>query len=109
MAKAEKIQEVVVRRDKVDRYQLTLTEGEADFLQAVLCTIGGSGEKSPRKYANRIARALHGVTGQDWQRTDAYPLLSGGLMFADYNSGTGTAAWRNRGLELLLTPDYATP
>lgn len=109
MAKAEKIQETVVRRDKVDRYQLTLTEGEADFLLAILATIGGT-NNSPRKYQRRISEALRKATDQDFMSTDAYHLLTGTLNFADYKSGaTDTAAWRNRGLELLLHPEYATP
>jgi hypothetical protein len=106
MAKSQKIQETVVRRDKVDRYQLTLTEGEADFLQAVLATIGGHQQNSPRKYAIRIGRVLHDVTGQGFMQTDAHQLITGSLWFNDYPAAgeTNTRAWRDRGLELLLTP-----
>jgi hypothetical protein len=84
MAKAEKVQETVVRREKVNRYQLTLTEGETDFLQAVLAMIGGDPRRSPRKYEARIAQALSAATGMGYMQTDAYPLSYGRLIFSDY-------------------------
>lgn len=66
MAKAAKIQETVTKREKVNRIQLTLTEGEADFLQAILAHIGGDPTTSPRKYQERIARVLRNATGQSY-------------------------------------------
>lgn len=84
MAKAAKIQETVTKREKVNRIQLTLTEGEADFLQAILAHIGGDPTTSPRKYQERIARVLRNATGQSYSATDAYQLTNGGIMCADY-------------------------
>ena len=85
MARATKVQETVVRREKVDRIRLTLTEGEADFLQAVLARVGGS-KNSPRKYESRISKALADATGESSEQTDAAKLLrhSEYLHFHDY-------------------------
>lgn len=65
---------------------LTLTEGEADCLLAVLCKVGGDRKDSPRKYVDRISEALKQAVGHDFRHTDAYPLLGSirGLVFHNY-------------------------
>lgn len=57
---------------------LTLTEGEADCLIALLCKVGGHHSRSPRKYVDRISTALKQAVGHGYQKTDAYKLLGGG-------------------------------
>ena len=65
---------------------LKLTEGEADLIAAVLAQVSGSKTRSPRKYAQRIARALEGALGYDFNGTDAFPLGLGEIEFRDYGS-----------------------
>lgn len=84
MAKARITTEIVNQPRRVKRVELTLTEGEADFLLAVLCKVGGSSEKSPRKYQERIQEALVTATGTTYKDTDAYPLSWGSIGFDDY-------------------------
>jgi hypothetical protein len=69
--------------------KLTLTEGEADMIRAVLSHVGGHNRKSPRKYVNRVAAALDAVLGYRYDETDAHPLLEttpAGLMFRNYGA-----------------------
>jgi hypothetical protein len=65
---------------------LSLTEGEADLLLAVLAAVGGSQSKSPRKYARRITSALEGALGYDYESTDAYYLMIGDIEFSNYGT-----------------------
>lgn len=75
------IQETTEKRKRV---KLVLSEGDADFLLAVLARIGGHRHKSPRKYAARIFRALQDATGLEYTLTDAWQLSAGSIMFIDY-------------------------
>lgn len=91
MARATKGTRVLKRVTKktVPTVNLELSEGEADYLQAVLCKISGHAEKSPQKYGNSIAKALKHATGQDFDETDAYklmsrPTLTMGIHFRNY-------------------------
>lgn len=88
MAHARRVKETIVKREKVDRIQLVLTDGEADFLQAVLAFVGGSPQDSPRKYQERISSALQEVTGQEFDQTDAHPLCRGSIVIGDYATGS---------------------
>lgn len=90
MAKARRIKQTIVKREKVDRIQLTLTEGEADFLQAVLAFVQDTENNSPSKYSHRISSALESATGQRFWETDACPLAyteCGALRFREYPAG----------------------
>jgi hypothetical protein len=69
---------------------LKLTEGEADFLLAVLAMTGGHPSKSPRKYAKRVTKALEGAVGYGFEETDAYELGIGDISFRDYGSAPFT-------------------
>lgn len=89
MARAQRTTEVVRQPKRVTRVQLTLTEGEADFLLAVLAKIGGHPKNSPRKYAERISEALKNTLGISYKKTDAFPLSSGYLYFIDYADPDG--------------------
>ena len=73
----------------VPAYQLTITEGEADFLLAVLARIGGHSSQSPRKYSNSIRRALTEATGYNYLDSDAYRLSEKekDLYFNEYPAG----------------------
>jgi len=86
MAHATKISQSIRRIERVPRIQLTLTEGEADFLQGILRRVGGDRRGSPRKYADRIAKALYGATRQGSKGTDAARLISGFVTFSPYES-----------------------
>lgn len=89
MARAQRISEIVRRPKRVKRIQLTLTEGEADFLIAVLAEVGGHEKLSPRKYERRIYRALCDATGFTFQDTDAFKLMSGRITFDNYADPDG--------------------
>lgn len=65
---------------------LTLTEGEADFILGVLGNVGGHPAKSPRKYADRIVKALHRVSGYHFTETDSFQLSNGHLECFEYGS-----------------------
>jgi hypothetical protein len=75
-------------RTRVQRVQLTLTEGEVDFLLGLMPKVGGNRALSPRKYAERIYKVLHEVTGQSYKDTDSYRLAveGGRVNFAVYDS-----------------------
>jgi hypothetical protein len=108
MARARKVEESIVQRTKVNRIQLTLTEGEADFLLAVLSKIGGSPVKSPRKYQERISKALTDATGLNFTDTDAYALAHGGLMMDSYpDTANGTHQSLRSLTGTYLDPVYA--
>lgn len=77
--------EVQETTEKRKRVKLVLSEGDADFLLAVLARIGGHRTKSPRKYATRIFRALTDATDLDYTLTDAWQLGAGTIMFANYS------------------------
>jgi len=71
------------------RITLSLTEGEADMIRAVLSHVGGDNRKSPRKYVSRVARALDAVLGYRYDETDAHPLIEitpSGLLFRNYGA-----------------------
>lgn len=93
MAKAKRIKQTVREVRKVDRVQLTLTEGEADYLLSMCGFIGGDPEMSPRKYNERIEEALTNALGYRYEQTDAYQLIAKdnlayhGLIFNDYPEG----------------------
>jgi hypothetical protein len=115
MAKAA-VTSTVVERRKVVSYEdvevrkinLELTEGDADFLLAVLNLIGGNAKNSPRKYGDRISAALKEATGLSADDTDAYELVAGNgsgsrgaIYFNDYPDptlGSHTSKKRARGL-----------
>jgi hypothetical protein len=63
---------------------MSLTEGEADFLLALCARVGGDPAKSPRKYMERIYKALSGAVGYGHEGTDASPLAIGHVEFGDY-------------------------
>lgn len=84
MARAQRTTEIVRQPKRVKRVQLTLTEGEADFLLALMAHVGGDQKKSPRKYAIRIREALSRALGIDYKGTDAYQLSEGRIKFSDY-------------------------
>lgn len=63
---------------------LNLTEGEADMLLALVSMVGGRHAQSPRKYAERVRRALETALGYDWSGTDAFHLGLGHVEFFDY-------------------------
>jgi len=87
MAHATKISQAIRKVERVPRIQLILTEGEADLLQETMARIGGHRHQSPRKYADRIAKALREATGQDHRQTDAYRLARNGfIVFCEYGS-----------------------
>lgn len=68
-------------------FNLFISDGEADFLLAVLSAVGGSPTKSPRKYAERISAALEKATSLKYVDTDAFPLMKvigGQVQFKDY-------------------------
>jgi len=85
MATAKRTTTTITKQ--VPAYQLTLTEGEADFLISVLAEVDGHDTQSPRKYANSIHRVLMETTGYDWEETDAYRLQSGAIHFEKYPAG----------------------
>jgi len=74
------------RRQTTRKITLRLTEGEADFLLAVTALASGHPSKSPRKYGERVRKALEDALGYDYESTDAFPLSLGGTHFADYDS-----------------------
>jgi hypothetical protein len=78
----------VKRTEYQHRIMLIMTEGEADFLTAVMANIGGHPTQSPRKYAERIGAALTNATGQDYAATDAQLLIRGYIKFKKYASNT---------------------
>jgi hypothetical protein len=55
-------------------YELTLSEGEADFLIALLSLVSG-GHHSPARYGSRMLDSLRGASGLHPHRTDAWRLL----------------------------------
>lgn len=65
-------------------YQVTLTEGEIDFLIAILSRAAGHPTKSPRKYADRIRAELERVSDLKYQGTDALKLAAGEVRFREY-------------------------
>jgi hypothetical protein len=90
MAKATLVRPKPVRQP-TGKVVLELTEGEADFILAVTAFIAGDYERSPRKYSDRIRRALETALGIGYTQTDAYKLRDrlnlfyGGIWFRDYN------------------------
>lgn len=74
------------------RYELTLTEGEADFLQALVASVGGDEKRSPRKYVRGISKALAYATGETFRDTDAGLLARGAVHFLNYDRLTELAA-----------------
>jgi len=84
MAKATVITPKPVRQPP-KKIILELTEGEADFLIAVLSRIGGSPTKSPRKYQERISAPLVEALGFDFYGTDAHKLSTGDIGFRNYD------------------------
>ena len=86
MAKATKnprIERVVIEEAS---YTLELSQKEAEFLRSVLSAVGGSPEYSPRKYEYAIVDALKAAGVPDYEKTDAYPLQRGSIMFDSYPS-----------------------
>lgn len=78
MAKATKGTRTIkrVKKIQVPSITLELSEGEADFLQALLCKASGDEINSPRKYAVAITKALKFATGQEFDETDAFKLMA---------------------------------
>jgi hypothetical protein len=78
----------IVIQKRISGLQLDLSDGEADFLQAILSLVGGNPTDSPRKYQESISNALRKVTGQRHDETDAHKLImrpqSSGIWFANY-------------------------
>lgn len=89
MAKAQITSGIVRQPQRVRRIQLELTDGEADFLMAVLSRVDGHEKDSPRKYQRRISAALERATGHMFAYTDAYPLSSGEIEFQSYPDPQG--------------------
>lgn len=87
------------KRQTTRKVTLTLTEGEADLILALVTMVNGHQGKSPRKYARRIARALSDALGYGVEETDAFYLGLGNVTFFDYddhpelNEGQRTLAW----------------
>jgi len=90
MARAHTVTKVFrkVRQVKVRRTMLELGDGEVDFLLAIAQCVGGDTTDSPRKYMDRIARALLKSAGMDPLATDAGRLARstyhGGIWFENY-------------------------
>ena len=85
MAKAKRIKQTITERRKVDRVQLTLTEGEADFILGLMGRIGGDPVASPRKYQQRVKDALEAALGYHYSETDSAKLVrEGNIFFKDY-------------------------
>ena len=82
---------------------LKLTEGEADLLLALTGMVGGSKTKSPRKYAQRVYKALSCALGYEVTDTDAYHLGLGSVEFFDYDNHPEIAA-SDRVLARLTSP-----
>lgn len=74
------------KRQTTRKVTLTLTEGEADLILALVSMSGGSRSKSPAKYARRIRRALMDVLGYNELDTDAFHLGLGHVEFFDYDN-----------------------
>lgn len=83
---------------------LRLTEGEADFILGTLAHVGGWPAKSPRKYADRIRRALEETLGYDYTETDAYAHGVGHIEFRNYN--TPEVEQRERIMAYLKLADF---
>lgn len=97
MARATNTSKVVHQTRRQKLVQLTLTEGEADFLLAVLARVGGHKTNSPRKYQVRIKDALQRATGITYKETDANQLAYGvGMGFRDYDDPKGGSAQRRK-------------
>lgn len=90
MAKATVVRPKPVKQPPV-KVILELSEGEADFILGVTGKIGGSPDRSPRKYSDRIRAALTGALGYDWHETDAFKHSSRGpaLYFNAYSTCGG--------------------
>src|ERR1700691_3324844 len=84
MAQAKKIQKRVPHYVKEDRFVLTLTEGEADFLLGVLSRVGGV-KHSPRKYGDRVIKVLQAALGYGFLETDAFKLSDGQITMHPYS------------------------
>lgn len=80
MAEAKRIKRTVKVVTTLPGYQLELSEGDADFLLALLSRSHGHGKKSPNKYRNRILEALKAVTGMDPADTEAVRHLDRGTV-----------------------------
>ena len=95
MARAHVVTKVFrkVRQVRVRRTVLELGDGEVDFLLALSRRVSGDPENSPRKYMNRIARALVKSTGMNPSNTDAdklsVPSYESGIWFQDYPDPRG--------------------
>lgn len=86
MARARKTSARVQKYVREDRFILTLTEGEADFILGILANIGGHPTRSPRKYADRLHKALESVLGYTSTETDSAKLAYGDIRFDNYSS-----------------------
>ena len=90
MARAHVVTKVFkkVRQVRVRRTLLELGDGEVDFLLALSRHVGGDTDGSPRKYMDRITRALVKSTGMDPDNTDAghrcRPSYHAGIWFENY-------------------------
>lgn len=96
-------------------FDVTITEGEADFLVSLLATVSGDSAKSPRKYANRILDALVKVTGEP-ETMDAYALIEDGrdeVHFRNYDEGPDAVDERLldifRMLDQMASPSIQQP
>lgn len=84
MAKAtknERTERVVVTETS---YTLELSQKEAEFLRTMLSAVGGSPTNSPREHEYAITEALRDAGVPSYEKTDAYKLQSGQIMFDDY-------------------------
>jgi hypothetical protein len=92
MAKARKIKTVryVTKKIPVDRIQLDLSDGEVDLLRTLLDYVGGSPTDSPRKYADRMIKALDAAGVPQAEEMDANNLIilqqGTGVTFRNYGS-----------------------
>jgi len=109
MAKATKITPKPVKQPPA-KIVLELSEGEADFVLGLLDSIGGSPTNSPRKYAERINRALTEALGHGPQGTDAHKLIDpnagrkNSIYFRDYGSLPPSGGYLATAFEAAAAP-----
>jgi hypothetical protein len=75
---------VVVHDEEV--VDLRLTMEEADALIAILGSIGGDPDTSPRKHFWDLSNALYDATGLRWADTESYSLAQGNIWFKERES-----------------------